>query len=529
MCTLQQAWQQGSARICSFCEFPMDCNTARADREIECARQVQKSRHAEFKSRSRKAGQGAPSGPPASWGSVSGSAAAKRYDVFDRHVAAAVRMQTSGHAEFAHQCGSGGRAHGESVSRAAHSVAASSAGDRFWTADSFWLNATGHAQPDSYEVSLDDILQGDIQSLFIATFWFSDEWVQTTLRKIKKVVVMHGMDNITRTTRERGGHELCKYGMKPSARTGTHHTKMFIAVYKDRCRVCIHTANHTRSCWQRRLQGIWVQDFRIAGASRPSQFQADLIDYLRQYQVTREESHGDVQLFVDALSACDMTTATVQLVASVPGHRSGPDIIKYGHMRMGHVLRERDACAVVMAQSSSTTAKSPGWLEQFNVSMNSGETRVVWPTAGFIARCEGGNPPLYMSPDVAGRVETCPKTSLHVWQESAAHQSRHGSSPLPPHIKTYCGVDDPGSGRVNWLLLTSANLGPSAWGNVKGSTARATRSYYIGNWELGVLFGGGVVADANNRRKSDTVFPLPYLLTGRKYSAQDKPHTTRPE
>lgn len=388
----------------------------------------------------------------------------------------------------------------------------------FWKADSFWLNnMPGVRQAQgSPVVSLGELLQGDIKALFLTTYQFDDRLLAGRLAQIEKVVVMHGMD---RNVDHRSN--MTKYGMEPAR--GTHHSKMFIAVYEDRCRVCIHTANHTKSDWESRQQGIWVQDFPRRDDSVDCQFRTDLCDYLHQYTVVAAETREDVEVFIRHIRRFDMTSAVVSLVASVPGYKVGAERAKYGHLRMRKLLSERHhaSCRVLVAQSSSTTVSSENWLRQFKESLGNkdGETRVIWPTTDYIRACHAQYPPpMFMTEKVSRLVrnnKNC-NTSLYAWKDSR-ELSR---AEKVPHIKTYCGAHDT-SGRLSWLLLTSANMGPFAWGNIANKG-----TYNIGNWEIGVLFGAGVVVDShhNSNRNNDIVFPLPYLLTGSKYMESQQPY-----
>jgi hypothetical protein len=113
---------------------------------------------------------------------------------------------------------------------------------------------------------------------------------------------------------------------------GTHHTKMLVALYPEKVRVAIFTANFLSNDWNAKTQGVWCQDFGLKvladsddeedkGVARESlasanDFEADLIHYLSSLG-------AQVKLFCGELARFDFSAARVALVPSVPGVHKG--------------------------------------------------------------------------------------------------------------------------------------------------------------------------------------------------------------
>uniref|UniRef100_M4B9X6 Uncharacterized protein n=1 Tax=Hyaloperonospora arabidopsidis (strain Emoy2) TaxID=559515 RepID=M4B9X6_HYAAE len=113
---------------------------------------------------------------------------------------------------------------------------------------------------------------------------------------------------------------------------GTHHAKIIIALYSEKVRVAIFTANFLSNDWHSKTQGVWYQDFGVkvlcdcndeeqenkAAAENIGgvDFEDDLVRYL--------SSLGEhVHRFCKELQRFDFSTATVALVPSVPGVHKG--------------------------------------------------------------------------------------------------------------------------------------------------------------------------------------------------------------
>ncbi|GMF64561.1 unnamed protein product [Phytophthora lilii] len=112
---------------------------------------------------------------------------------------------------------------------------------------------------------------------------------------------------------------------------GTHHTKMLVALYPEKVRVAIFTANFLSNDWSTKTQAVWFQDFGLkflvdsddeeeeksAGACDVvNNFEGDLVHYLSSLG-------APVKLFCGELKWFDFSTARVALVPSVPGVHKG--------------------------------------------------------------------------------------------------------------------------------------------------------------------------------------------------------------
>ena len=84
------------------------------------------------------------------------------------------------------------------------------------------------------------------------------------------------------------------------------------------------------------LQAQFYQDFPPKDAQSPahSAFEADLADYLAQLHLPQPAA-DEAQALV---RRHDFSAARAALVASVPGHHSGPNLTAYGHKKLGVLL-----------------------------------------------------------------------------------------------------------------------------------------------------------------------------------------------
>eukprot|EP00644_Phytophthora_capsici_P011454 jgi/Phyca11/508692/fgenesh2_kg.PHYCAscaffold_37_\ len=105
---------------------------------------------------------------------------------------------------------------------------------------------------------------------------------------------------------------------------------MFVALYPDKARVAIFSANFLSNDWNTKTQGVWYQDFelKVLGDSEDEEketaessedvaaFEDDLIHYLSSLG-------APVKTFCRELKMFDFSTARVALVPSIPGVHKG--------------------------------------------------------------------------------------------------------------------------------------------------------------------------------------------------------------
>uniref|UniRef100_A0A1A8VBC1 Tyrosyl-DNA phosphodiesterase 1 n=1 Tax=Nothobranchius furzeri TaxID=105023 RepID=A0A1A8VBC1_NOTFU len=124
---------------------------------------------------------------------------------------------------------------------------------------------------------------------------------------------------------------------------GTHHTKMMLLWYEEGFRVIILTSNLIRADWYQKTQGMWMSPLfpRLPEGSRPSAgesptfFKRDLLEYLASYRAPELEE------WIQRIKEHDLSETRVYLVASTPGRYVGPDMERWGHLRLRKVKNAR--------------------------------------------------------------------------------------------------------------------------------------------------------------------------------------------
>ncbi len=193
----------------------------------------------------------------------------------------------------------------------------------------------------------------------------------------------------------------------------------------------------------------------------------------------------------EKVAAHDFSAAgSARLVGSVPGRFVGQDQMKlWGHRRLRAALEAAQVRAApdaqVICQFSSIGSVKPAWVDgEFAASLCVGHARAprlqfVYPTQQNVRESIGGY----------GCGDSLPHSRKYEEQHQFLRQRAHqwvaswcGRSRFSPHIKSYLSLS-PSTRKVDWMLLTSANLSKAAWGETeKNGTQTHIRSY-----ELGVL------------------------------------------
>ncbi|XP_054626528.1 tyrosyl-DNA phosphodiesterase 1 isoform X3 [Dunckerocampus dactyliophorus] len=154
---------------------------------------------------------------------------------------------------------------------------------------------------------------------------------------------------------------------------GTHHTKMMLLWYEEGFRVVILTSNLIRADWYQKTQGMWMsplfprlpQGSSDTSGESPTFFKRDLLEYLASYRAPELEE------WIQRIREHDLSHTRVYLVGSIPGRYVGPDMERWGHLRLRKLLYEHarpvpgeDRWAVVGQFSSigSMGADKSKWL-----------------------------------------------------------------------------------------------------------------------------------------------------------------------
>ncbi|XP_031397042.1 tyrosyl-DNA phosphodiesterase 1 isoform X1 [Punica granatum] len=428
-------------------------------------------------------------------------------------------------------------------------------------------------------VSISDVIQGDIVLSILSNYMVDIDWLIPAcpaLAKVPHVLVVHGegdgtLDHMKR--RKPANWILHKPPLPISY--GTHHSKAMLLVYPRGVRVIVHTANLIYVDWNNKSQGLWMQDFPWKDQNSPKKgcgFEDDLVDYLTTLKFPefniKVPSVGDFTINPSFFRKFDYRDAAVRLIASVPGYHTGPNLKKWGHMKLRSVLQEctfdkEFQKAPLIYQFSSLGSLDEKWMAELASSMSAGSSedkkplglgdpQIIWPTVEDV-RCslEGyaaGNA-------IPGPLKNVEKEFLKkYWAKWKANHT--GRCRAMPHIKTYTRYKGQ---KLAWLLLTSANLSKAAWGALqKNNSQLMIRSY-----ELGVLFlpnsmrreghvfsctnggtpskGTGLPSEESEVKRTKLVtllgqgcektdlssevipLPVPYELPPRPYSSEDVP------
>ncbi|OEL28790.1 Tyrosyl-DNA phosphodiesterase 1 [Dichanthelium oligosanthes] len=291
---------------------------------------------------------------------------------------------------------------------------------------------------------------------------------------------------------------------------GTHHSKAMLLVYPQGVRVVVHSANMIHVDWNNKSQGLWMQDFPWKDAKDTNKkvpFENDLVDYLSALKWPEFRVNlpviGDVNINPAFFRRFDYSSSMVRLIGSVPGYHVGPNIKKWGHMKLRSVLEEcvfeKQFCkSPLIYQFSSLGSLDEKWMSEFTYSLSAGKSDdgsplgigkplIVWPTVEDV-RCS-------IEGYAAGSCIPSPQKNVEkdflrkYWTRWKADHV--GRCRAMPHIKTftrYNGQD------ISWFLLTSSNLSKAAWGALqKNNTQLMIRSYelktmiYISSCEQSII------------------------------------------
>ncbi|PSN34604.1 putative tyrosyl-DNA phosphodiesterase [Blattella germanica] len=337
------------------------------------------------------------------------------------------------------------------------------------------------------------------------------------------------------------------------------HDKMSLFYYKDNSlRVVVSTANLISSDWYNRTQGVWVSpacpelppDADTRAGESPSEFKADLLRYISNYHLPA------LQEWMSRLRRTDFSAIRVCFVASVPGSHRGQDGEKWGHRRLGHLLRKFAVIPSLLSPAASkeswpviSQCSSIGTLGGDPDSWMCGELRTSF-SQKMLRPGDMPQPPppfrvIYPSlrnvknshDDLLGGAclpysrrthekQLWFRKFLFEWKSDKRHRSK-----AMPHIKTYSRVSPCGR-HLSWFHLTSANLSKAAWGKIQEAKGKnGTTGLYIMSYEAGVLFLPKLLVNEQVFRLDGDIkgpdhnppFPLPWDLPLSAYAADDEP------
>uniref|UniRef100_A0A4W4EK37 Tyrosyl-DNA phosphodiesterase 1 n=1 Tax=Electrophorus electricus TaxID=8005 RepID=A0A4W4EK37_ELEEL len=349
--------------------------------------------------------------------------------------------------------------------------------------------------------------------------------------RTKPVVIVHGekRESKARLIQQAQPYSHIRFCQaKLDIAFGTHHTKMMLLWYEEGFRVIILTSNLIRADWYQKTQGLWMSPLyprlpegspETAGES-PTHFKRDLLEYLRAYRAP------ELAEWIDRIKEHDLSETRIYLIGSTPGRFQGPDMEKWGHLKLRKLLSE-NACPVqnmekwpVIGQFSSIGSMGldkTKWLAaefqrtlttlgKAGNSLGSAETPLllVYPSVDDVRTSLEGYP---AGGSLPYSIQTAQK---QLWLHSYFHHWRaetSGRSSAMPHIKIYTRAS-PDFSQLAWFLVTSANLSKAAWGALEKNNTQM------------------MVLDINNifpMSTTSTGLPVPFDLPPHRYSSRDQP------
>lgn len=324
---------------------------------------------------------------------------------------------------------------------------------------------------------------------------------------------------------------------------GTHHTKMMLLWYEEGFRVIILTSNLIKADWYQKTQGMWMSPLfpRLPKGSSdtgesPTFFKRDLLEYLASYRAP------DLEEWIQRIKEHDLSETRVHLIGSTPGRYVGPDMERWGHLRLRKLLYDHtepipgEEQWPVVGQFSSIGSMGidqTKWLasefQRTLTTLGKPSLRTVPPVYLLYPSVEDVRTSLEGYPAGGSLPYSIQTAQKQLWLHSYFHRWKAdttGRSHAMPHIKTYMRAS-PDFTELAWFCITSANLSKAAWGALeKNNTQIMVRSY-----ELGVLF----LPSAFNMKtfpvqknpfpvsSPTTGFPVPFDLPPTSYSSKDQP------
>ncbi|KAH0366572.1 phospholipase D/nuclease, partial [Aureobasidium melanogenum] len=303
---------------------------------------------------------------------------------------------------------------------------------------------------------------------------------------------------------------------------GTHHSKMMILIrHDDTAQVIIHTANMISQDWTNLTQAVWRSpllplssaddETSEAPIGSGARFKQELLNYLQGY---KSKYRDPTRPLIDQLKRYDFSSIKAALVASVPGKQQiGTETASnkqslWGWPGLERVLKEVLATkpaskAQINVQISSIGTLYEKWLNGFFDILRTTTTgrqprsepasiQVIFPTADEIRRSldgyqSGSSIHMKLDSDVQKKQLSSMKPLLCTWagdtngDRNGVQQA--GRRRAAPHIKTFIRFSDNDCNKIDWTLVTSANLSKQAWGEM----VNKNREVNISSFEIGVL------------------------------------------
>ena len=339
---------------------------------------------------------------------------------------------------------------------------------------------------------------------------------------------------------------LCTFGVLLLCEMGDnyrYYNATLLRLPANTYRINILTANMVSGDW-RMCQAVWRSPLlplnKIASKSSPpsvfpkvgtgARFKFDIIAYLNQYG-------NKLKNLTVQLKEYEFSGIHGALVASTPGRQNlrgtnPQQETLWGWPGLKNVLRSvptssgQRSHVVIQVSSVASLGSGNSWLHKTfqetlaTTSISSTSTlsqakpkfSLVFPIADSIRRSVdgyGSGGSIHMktqTPQGMKQLEylrplLCHWCGSHSERESSARLSEIGTGPLTtistreagrgraaPHIKTYIRFTDESMTRIDWAMMTSANLSTQAW----GTKENAVHEVRVCSYEIGVIVWPGL-------------------------------------
>lgn len=340
---------------------------------------------------------------------------------------------------------------------------------------------------------------------------------------------------------------------------GTFHAKFILQYFEDSVAFTVSTANLSEYQFKGIVNAVWQQSFprKADGAVRTCDFEETLADFLANVGLPAD---------VDMVRQYDWTSATVDLITSVPGHHWREKRSRYGHLKLRSLLEKDELPSNATKISrpiclfSSCGSIYEKWLKELSESLTvrphfvaSGSEKVsllhapkrestshqaqiprlIWPSVESVRTSRDGYRGSGHYCFFGKVVKPFMKDHMREWQP------RPYLARTLYHMKLYfqhyqvekdCDIeaantatkdkkmDDMGQASnaptylVPYAVVTSSNLSIAAWGRLELNE----RKFFVRSFEMGVVFRPRqpgqrlIIADRPYVEGPDIGLPIPF-------------------
>jgi len=221
----------------------------------------------------------------------------------------------------------------------------------------------GHStQENEGSISLSDIIMPSALSAILTTYQLDLDWLLNKFPVLNEIPVMIVHSHNSLTFECNIPHQLHLKQPPLPISYGCCHGKIMLIKYSNFLRVAVSTANLLSFDYDRKTQGIWVQDFPKMDTK-----QAHKSELAIDFMSTLEDYITSLGLKATFLKDYCFENVKVVLVTSVPGYHQNEKLEKYGHMKVrkylsSHPLPTEFKAVPVVGQVSSIGSLSKKWM-----------------------------------------------------------------------------------------------------------------------------------------------------------------------